>query len=95
MLSAYLQNFLRPVDSFGNRVNPEAFRHYRRFRDFLGPCCLCPIFMRKGDEKYIEAAVFVSTSGTYSGEYVAQCAKGECGYLGQHLFHGFRHRLLT
>jgi hypothetical protein len=27
--------------------------------------------------------MFIATSGAFSGEYVAQCAKGDCGYVGQ------------
>lgn len=27
--------------------------------------------------------MFVPPSGPHSGHYVAQCAKGECGYLGE------------
>ena len=49
---------------------------------FLGPCCLCPLFEAYGQWVFTEAAMFIAMAGPYSGEYVVQCAKGECGYSG-------------
>jgi hypothetical protein len=78
--------FYRPVDNHG-RVVPSSLREYRRSHEFLGPCCLCPLFARNAETRvFTEAAMFVAPSGQFSGEYVAQCAKGECGYLGQLAF---------
>jgi len=32
---------------------------------------------------FVETAIYLATSGTYAGEYVASCAKDNCGYLGE------------
>lgn len=48
----------------------------------LGPCCLCPLINPTGPD-FVEAAIYVATSGTYAGEYVTSCAKDACGYLGE------------
>lgn len=63
------------------RVPPSELREYRNSNRFLGPCCLCPLFAVDG--AFTEAAMFIETSGPFSGEYVAKCAKGECGFTGQ------------
>jgi len=31
----------------------------------------------------VESAIRVSTTGPFAGEYVAMCARDECGYLGK------------
>ena len=54
--------------------------------EFLGPGCFCSVFVPRDQAVFTEAAIFILTSGPFSGEYVAQCAKGECGYLGQSCF---------
>jgi hypothetical protein len=71
----------RPVEG-EERVPPELWRQYREEHEFLGPSCFCGIFVIKDQAVYTEVAVFISTSGPFSGQYVAQCAKGKCGYLG-------------
>jgi hypothetical protein len=48
----------------------------------LGPCCLCPLINPTGPD-FVEAAIYLATSGTYAGEYVASCATDNCGYLGK------------
>jgi hypothetical protein len=67
----------------GARVVPSALRKYRESHRFLGPCCLCPLFAQDGRSVFVEAAIFIAISGPDAGYYVAKCAKGECGYLGQ------------
>ena len=64
------------------RVTPSALREHRQTHQFLGLCCLCPLFAPNGQGVYVEAAMYLATSGPFAGEYVAQCATGECGYLG-------------
>ena len=52
-----------------------------------GPGCFCPLLnARKPD--FVEAAIYRATSGHYSGEYVATCAKNRCGYLGEYSKYG-------
>jgi hypothetical protein len=72
---------LRPVEG-QKRVDPTALRDHRQSHQFLDPCCLCPLFMLSRQD-FCEVALFVETSGTFCGEYMAKCAKNECGYLGQ------------
>ena len=73
----------RPVKGEG-RVTPDALRSYRKTQKFLGPCCLCPLLgSRRGIEhQFVEAAIYIPVYGRYAGEYVAECAKSRCGYLG-------------
>jgi hypothetical protein len=66
------------------RVSPDEWRVFRENHEFLNPCCLCPLFERQGkDSRYTEAAIYLPLSGQYKGEWVAECAKGRCGYLGR------------
>jgi hypothetical protein len=63
------------------RVHPSALCNYRASYEMLGPCCLCP--MAEGNvQDYVEAAIYQATSGPFSGEYVASCARDRCGYFG-------------
>lgn len=68
-----------------NRVVPSALREHRQSHRFLGPCCLCPLLAEDPDDRgvFTEAAILIATSGLFFGEYVAMCAKGQCGYIGQ------------
>jgi hypothetical protein len=67
-------------------VTPSELRAHRLSHQFLGPCCLCP--SRPEEQRaFMEAAIFVVTSGRVSGEYVAGCAQGNCGYFGKLLMH--------
>src|ERR1700722_18953962 len=72
----------RPINELRERVPPCSLREYRESHRFLGPCCLCPLFVPSSQGVFTEVAIFITASGPFSGEYVAQCAKGECGYLG-------------
>jgi hypothetical protein len=72
----------RPVEK-NERVPPDALRNYRETHQFLGPCCLCPLLMPLSEESHFtEAAIYIPIFGRYAGEYVAECAKSRCGYLG-------------
>ncbi|THH09488.1 hypothetical protein EW146_g8670 [Bondarzewia mesenterica] len=74
-----LSEWAWPVE--GNaRVTLSALRDYRLLHRFLGPCCLCPLFAPEGQRAFTEAAIFMLTSGSRTGQYVAQCAQDECGY---------------
>jgi len=76
------QRLHRPVEG-NERVRPDALHNYRETHQFLGPCCLCPLLMLvSGEYHFTEAAMYVPIFGRYAGEYVAECAKSRCGYLG-------------
>jgi hypothetical protein len=76
----------RPVQD-RRRVAPDAFRKYRETHKFLGPCCLCPLLAPLSEEpSFIEAAIYIPLFGRCAGEYVAACAKSQCGYVGQSPF---------
>ena len=63
---------------------PSALREYREHHQFLGPSCLCPLFQQVSEEPvFTEAAIYIPVFGRYAGEYVAECASSQCGYLGQ------------
>jgi len=69
------------------RVAPSALREYREHYQLLGPSCLCPLFQPVSDEPvFMEVAIYIPVFGRYAGEYVAECAQSQCGYLGQSLF---------
>jgi hypothetical protein len=34
------------------------------------------------ESQFTEAAIYIPIFGCYTGEYVAECAKSRCGYLG-------------
>jgi hypothetical protein len=76
----------RPV-SGGRRVPPAELRQYRETHQYLGPGCLCLLLEPLSEEPvFTEAAIYLTTFGRYGGEYIAECAKGRCGYLGQSSF---------
>lgn len=78
----------RPVEE-GFRLEPDHLRSYRDSHQFLGPCCLCPLvkgpLKKEGNYCFVEAAIYLRVSGRYAGEYVIECCKGRCGYLGRFL----------
>jgi len=66
---------------------PARLRKYHEVHQYLGPGCLCPLLEPLGEEPvFTEAAIYLTTFGCYEGEYVAECAKARCGYLGQSPF---------
>ena len=72
----------RPIKD-GARVPPDGLRQYRQTHEYLGPGCLCPLLERfSKTAPYKEAAIYLAIDGPYKGEYVAECAKHQCGYLG-------------
>jgi hypothetical protein len=76
----------RPTDQ-RKRVVPRALRKYCEEHQFLGPCCLCPLVRGAGEGPvFKEAAIYMPVFGRFKGEHVAECAKSECGYLGQSPF---------
>ena len=77
------------------RVSPDKWRDYRENHEFLNPSCLCALFQPQGEVLcYTEAAIYIPLNGRYRGEWVAECAKGCCGYLGKSLF-PLKMRVLT
>ena len=66
------------------RISPDKWREYRENHEFLNPSCLCALFQRQSKVHcYTEAAIYLPLNGRYGGEWVAECAKGSCGYLGK------------
>ena len=86
--------FTRSVYSFLRRpmrdsihVSPDEWCDYRENHEFLNPSCLCALFQPQGEVPcYTEAAVYLPLNGHYRGEWVAECVKGCCRYLGKSLF---------
>lgn len=70
---------LRPASVQENRVTPDAILDYRISHKLRCPSCLCAA--SDIDTAYTESAIYKSTHGTYSGEYLVACAAGRCGYL--------------
>src|ERR1700683_611051 len=71
----------RPI-YLDTRVEPHALQDHRISHRMLGPCCLCPkLDIMKPD--FIEAAIYKASEGECEGQYVAGCAKNECGYIGE------------
>lgn len=69
------------------RVSPDKWRDYRDNHEFLNPSCLCSLFQSQCKVLcYTEAAIYLPVSGRYRGEWVAECVKSFCGYLGKSLF---------
>jgi hypothetical protein len=62
----------------------DTLRSYHETHEFLGPGCFCPLLgMQRGIEHwFVEAAIHVPVVGHYAGEYVTECAKSRCSYLG-------------
>ncbi|KAF8235833.1 hypothetical protein L208DRAFT_1254779 [Tricholoma matsutake] len=58
----------------------EHHEHYQ----FFGPSCLCPLLQQVSEDLvFTEAAIYILVFGRYAGEYIAKCANGRCGYIGQ------------
>ena len=71
---------------------PDAFCNYCESHEFLGLCCLCPLLVPLSKEHtFTEAFIYIPVFGCYAGEYVAGCAKNQCGYIGQFQFQ-FMHK---
>ena len=77
------KNWNRPIHK-NERVAPSRLPEHRQNFQFLGPGCLCAL-LQPATERFVftEAAIYIKMSGEYIGEYVTECAKGCCGYLGQ------------
>ena len=81
-------SFLRRPTRDSVRVSPDKWRDYRENHEFLNPSCLCALLKPQGKGKapcYTEAAIHLPLNGRYKGEWVAECAKGYCGYLSRFL----------
>jgi hypothetical protein len=67
-----------PVNRARERVTPADLGDYRKSHKFRAPSCLCA---SDGiDAVYTESAIFMAVGGEHSGEYLAVCAMGRCGY---------------
>lgn len=64
------------------RIKPSDLEAYRQSHRMLGPCCLCPM-KDGGQPDFVEAAMYMVTAGSLSGEYIASCAQNHCGYFGE------------
>jgi len=68
-------------------VAPGALHKYCEGHEFLGPCCLCPLLAPVSEKPaFTEAAIYLTVFRHYAGEYVTECVKGRCGYIGQSPF---------
>ena len=56
-------------------------QEYRISHRMLGPCCLCPMVDTR-KPSFVEAAIYMASDGEHAGQFVATCAKNECGYFG-------------
>jgi len=73
----------RPTGDNRRRVPPSDLPDYRNSHRLDNPYCLCLLFVTSRAATPNEVAIFIETVGAYSGEYVAKCAKNECGYFGE------------
>jgi hypothetical protein len=78
-MSSGLRVWFWPVAQTGARVTPSDLAEYREAHSFRAPCCLCAC--SNPGNVYTETAIYISTDGPYSGEFVAGCASDSCGYL--------------
>lgn len=72
----------RPANERGERITPTMLLDYRTDYEFKAPCCLCAC--NSFGIGYTECAIYIPLHGNYSGEYVAGCATGICGYLSEY-----------
>jgi hypothetical protein len=70
----------RPIKPDGAPVPPDELQRYRETHEYLGPGCLCPLLGPL--TAYKEAAIYLTVSGRYKGEYVAECVDDHCDYSG-------------
>ncbi len=63
-------------------ISPPAMQDHRISHRMRGPCCLCPL-MDESKPDIVEAAIYVVSEEGQGGQYVAACAKDECGYFGK------------
>lgn len=66
----------------GVAVPPERLRPHRMTHTMINPCCLCPRL--DGTSELVEAAILIMRDGPWSGEVVALCAQGRCGYMSKY-----------
>lgn len=71
----------RPMHITRERVRPEDLREHCVSNNLRRPCCLCPL-KDLTKPALVEASFEIAKSGVLSGEYIAKCAKNNCGYLG-------------
>jgi len=74
-----IMSMWRPVTKEGMRVAPSDLAQYCVSHQFRAPCCLCACIVI--GSRYTESAIYLASAGQYSGEFVAGCASGSCGYL--------------
>lgn len=60
----------------------SCFSYYRAMHRMRNPLCICARDLETCTT-IPEAAVYVAQSGRYQGYWVAGCARGRCGYLGE------------
>jgi len=85
-----LHCFHRPIYK-GVRMSPAGLHKYHGICQYLEPGCLCPLLELFSEQPiFTEAAIYLTTFGHYEEEYIAECARGCCEYLGQSLFSLFK-----
>ncbi|KAF8221163.1 hypothetical protein L208DRAFT_1535147 [Tricholoma matsutake] len=65
-------------------VAPGTLHEHCKHYQFLGPSCLCPLLQQVSEDLvFTEVAIYMPVFGRYAREYIAECANGRCGYIGQ------------
>ena len=64
-------------------IVPSVLHKYHQNHQFLGLCCSCLLLVLQSEGlDFIEAAIYVPSSGPCAGECIAQCVRSQCDYLG-------------
>ena len=66
----------------GSRVVLSELQNYCTSHRMLGPCCLCPM-IDVDQPDFVEAAMYMPSSGPFAGQYIAMCARDRCEYFGK------------
>lgn len=62
-------------------MSPAALLEHCAEFNIPRPCCFCPL--KDATKPAVVEAIFtLANQGIHSGEYVAKCAEGSCGYFG-------------
>lgn len=65
------------------RVHPNTLLTYCQNYQFQNPCCLCPLLTPNSEDlAYREVTIDVALISIYTGEYIAECTRKLCGYIG-------------
>lgn len=74
----------RPQNASGDHIPPAALLNHCISNNLLKPCCLC-LLKDITKPTFVEASFDLAKEGAFSGEYIAKCAEGFCGYIGMQI----------